>query len=201
MDTPLELIDIGAWIGRQQAFAVIANKCSAAQALALKQVKETRAYEKVGLNWEDFCREFAGISRTHADRIIDQFNEFGDNYFRLSSLARISPDTYREIAAQVDDNAIEIDGQKIALTPENAPKIRAAIHTLHARARVARDRHLPQITELAVRLDMFFTDASKLISLTMPTLDREPLKYLMDRAVEKAKRLSRQLEELIHPDR
>jgi hypothetical protein len=37
----LDWLDMGAWVGRQQAFAVIAKKCSAAQALSLKQMKES----------------------------------------------------------------------------------------------------------------------------------------------------------------
>ena len=56
MDTPKEWIDAGAWIGRQQAFAVIGSQCSAAQAISLKHVKESRAYEQLGLTWEEFCR-------------------------------------------------------------------------------------------------------------------------------------------------
>ena len=53
-------IDMGAWVGRQQAFAVIAKKCSAAQALSLKQMKESCSYEKFGLSWDDFCQQHAG---------------------------------------------------------------------------------------------------------------------------------------------
>jgi hypothetical protein len=64
---------MGAWVGRQQAFAVIAKKCSAAQALSLKQMKETRSYEKLGLSWDDFCQRHTGISHRHADRIIRQY--------------------------------------------------------------------------------------------------------------------------------
>jgi hypothetical protein len=48
METPREWIDAGAWVGRQQAFAVIANQCSAAQALCLKEVREMRLFEKLG---------------------------------------------------------------------------------------------------------------------------------------------------------
>ena len=80
--------------GTPQAFAVIANKCSAAQALCLKQVRESRLFEKLGLTWEEFCQEYAGISRVHAERLIQQHEEFGDAYFRLSEIARISPETF-----------------------------------------------------------------------------------------------------------
>ena len=119
METPREWIDAGAWVGRQQAFAMIANKCSAAQALCLKQVRETRLYEKLELTWEEFCKEYAGISREQADRLIRQHEEFGDAYFRLSEIARISPETYRQIASQVSDEGLEFDGRKLALIPEN----------------------------------------------------------------------------------
>ena len=125
METPGECIDAGVWVGRQQAFAVIANKCSATQALCLKQVRETRLYEKLALTWEEFCKEYAGISRSQADRLIQQYEEFGDAYFRLSGIARVSPETYRLIASQVSDDGHEIDGQKLALIPENGPRILA----------------------------------------------------------------------------
>jgi hypothetical protein len=55
------------------------------------------------------CRRHTGISRVHADRIIRQYEEFGKTCFRQSSLARISPEGYREIAGAVEDNCIEID--------------------------------------------------------------------------------------------
>ena len=139
METPREWIDAGAWVGRQQAFAVIANQCSAAQALCLKQVRETRLFEKLELTWDEFCKQYAGISRESADRLIRQYEEFGDAYFRLSEIARISPETYRQISSQVSDEGLEFDGRKLALIPENAPKIRAAIQTLRAQLQQVRE--------------------------------------------------------------
>ncbi|MGO9257581.1 MAG: hypothetical protein ACLQU1_14905 [Bryobacteraceae bacterium] len=64
-------------------------------------MKETRCYQKLGLSWDDFCRQHTGISHRHADRIIRRYEEFGEACFRLSSLARISPEGYREIADNV----------------------------------------------------------------------------------------------------
>src|SRR5450432_2541367 len=130
METPKEWIDAGAWVGRQQAFAVIASQCRGAQALSLKHVKDSRWYQQLSLTWEEFCKEYAGISRTHADNVIRQLDEFGEAYFRLSEIARISPETYRRIAGSVEGGVIEIDGRKLALTQENGLKIRAAIQTL-----------------------------------------------------------------------
>src|ERR1017187_8251111 len=115
METPREWIDAGAWVGRQQEFAVIANKCSAGQALSLKHVRETRLFEKVDLTWEEFCKEYAGISRENADRLIRQHEEFGDAYFRLSEIARISPETYRPIAGPMADQGHVVSPGRIAL--------------------------------------------------------------------------------------
>src|ERR1700686_701416 len=101
METPKDWIDAGAWVGRQQAFAVIASQSHAAQALSLKHVKQSRWYQQLSLTWEEFCLEYAGISRTRADNVIRQLDEFGESYFRLSEIARISPQTYRRIAGCV----------------------------------------------------------------------------------------------------
>src|SRR5664280_733367 len=181
METPREWIDAGAWVGRQQAFAVIANKCSAAQALCLNQVRETHLYEKLELTWEEFCKEYAGISRENADRLIRQHEEFGDAYFRLSEIARISPETYRQIAGQVSDEGIEFDGRKLALTPENAPKIRAAIQTLRTQLKQARDANpptAPGITQLQIRLDALIEEISRLTHRLLDPGDRAALQGL-----------------------
>jgi len=87
MDTPKDHIESGAWVGRQQAFAVIASKCSAAQAAALKEIKQSRVYETLGLTWQEFCLQHAGMTRERADALIRQFDEFGEDYFRLSQIA------------------------------------------------------------------------------------------------------------------
>src|ERR1035438_1943379 len=103
----------------------------------------TFMFEKLELTWDEFCKEYAGISRENADRIIRQHEEFGEAYFRLSEIARISPETYRQIASQVSEEGLEFDGRKLALIPENGPKIRAAIQTLRAQLQEVRDANQP----------------------------------------------------------
>ena len=181
METPREWIDAGAWVGRQQAFAMIANSCSAAQALCLKQVRETRLYEKIELSWEEFCKEYAGISRSQADRLIQQYEEFGDAYFRLSEIARISPETYRQIASQVSDEGLEFDGRKLALIPENGPKIRAAIQTLRAQLQQASDASQPAspgITQLLIRMDALLEEVATMGRRLLDASERAGLQGL-----------------------
>lgn len=128
MDTE-KRVDLGSWIGLQQAFAIVSGSCSAARAQCLRQVRDSKMLDDLGLTWDEFCKDYAGVSRQHA--------EFGDAYFRLSEIARVSSRTYRQIAAHVDGETIDIDGEKLALTPANAVRIRAAIQSLRNRARPA----------------------------------------------------------------
>ena len=197
METPREWIDAGAWVGRQQAFAVIANKCSAAQALCLKQVRESQIFEKLGLSWEEFCKEYAGISRVQAERLIQQHEEFGDAYFRLSEIARISPETYRQIAGQVSDEGLEFDGGKLALIPENGPKIRAAIQTLRAQLKQARDASpgtVPGIVQLHMRLDAVVEGILRMARRPLGPDQRAALQGMAGYAIRRLKEVSQSLE-------
>jgi len=198
METPREWIDAGAWVGRQQAFAVIANKCSAAQALCLKQVRETRLYEKLDLTWEEFCKEYAGVSRAYADKLIQQHEEFGDAYFRLSEIARISPETYRQISSQMSDEGLEIDGGKWALIPENGPRIRAAIQTLRTQLRQARDARQPaspRITQLVIRVDALVEEVAMMSRRLLDPGGRAELQGLVAYAVNKWTHLARAVQD------
>jgi hypothetical protein len=78
MNTPKDHIESGAGAGRRQAFAVIAGKCSTAQAAALQEIKQSRVYESLGLTWQEYCPRYAGMTRERADLLIRQFDEFGE---------------------------------------------------------------------------------------------------------------------------
>jgi hypothetical protein len=155
-DNPI--VEAAAWLGRQQAFAVIASKCTAAQAQCLRQIKESRAHDQLGLTWEEFCTQHAGISRVYADTLIRRLDEFGDSYFKLSQLARVSPETYRQISEQIHDNVIELDGECLVLEPANAHRIRTGIQRLQNRLREKRARRPRNTADLQARLDTLLAD-------------------------------------------
>ena len=56
-------VESGAWVGRQQAFAIVASQCSA----ALQEIKQSRVYESLGLTWQEYCPRFAGMTREGTD--------------------------------------------------------------------------------------------------------------------------------------
>jgi hypothetical protein len=130
-------VDVSAWVGRQQAFGMIANKCSAAQAQILKRLKDTSAHKAFGLTREDFCTQHLGINRSTADRIIANLEEFGTAYFALSNIMRISSATYRLLAPAVDGNELIFGDEKIPITKANADKILEAVNAAREEAEQA----------------------------------------------------------------
>ena len=176
-------LDLGSWVGLQKAFANVSSGCSAARAQCLKQVRDSHMLDDLGFTWEEFCTLHAGISRRQADNLIHHYERFGDAYFRLTEIAPVSPKTFQQIAAQVTPDTIDIDGQPLALTPENAPRIRAAIQSLRRQLQhpsndqptdPSNDPRPPaNVIELRVRLDALLSDAAKAFHALNPVAPSE----------------------------
>src|SRR5258708_35397356 len=92
---PKEMMELGAWLGRHQAFGLIANRCSAADAECLKKMRASGRYKKLGMTWATICQEWAGVSRASADRTTNTSEEVGANYFRFSEFIEMSVERYR----------------------------------------------------------------------------------------------------------
>lgn len=125
-----DAVELGTWIGRKQAFSLIAGRCSAADAECIRQMRNKRAYRAVGLNWDRFCRERLGICRATADLIVRHLDEFGPTYFTLVQVMRITADEYRRIASAVSGEKLLHAGEEIPIEAENAPRLAAAIEDL-----------------------------------------------------------------------
>jgi hypothetical protein len=198
-----ELFDAGAWIGRQQAFSLVGSKCSAAQAQCLREIRESRAYERLGVTWDEFCPRYAAISRSKADDLIRRLDEFGQAYFRICEVARISPEAYREIADLVHGETVELAGESVPLIPENAPRIRQGIRDLRAeinRLDQDKQRHSGGIVELSDRLDNLLRDVNKRIDgRALPDSELAALRGLASCAIDKFRRISKTLESVKRP--
>jgi hypothetical protein len=109
---------------------MVAARCSAADAQILRQVRDEKLYLALAKDWDEFCTSHLHMCRSNANRVIGLLNEFGPQYFEVAQLTRISPETYRAIAPSIQDGALHTDGEAIALIPENAEKISAAVAEL-----------------------------------------------------------------------
>lgn len=122
---------LGNLVGRHEALGLIASRCSAADAATLRHIRDQELWRGEAKTWNEFCETRLKMTRTHANRLIKLLEEFGPAYFQISHATRVSTDDYRKaIAPAVRDNALHVNGEAIALTEENDPRIAAAISEL-----------------------------------------------------------------------
>jgi hypothetical protein len=191
---PVFTFDLGAWIGRGQALSFVANHCSAAQAECLARIRKDGLYKSLNLTWDEFCTQHAGVSRAHADEIIRRLEEFGAVYFRLSAIIQISPQSYRTMQAAVNGESLEVGGESIPITPENATRIREAVGALREELRntqAAQARYSLGITQLKARLDAWVDDVSSLSLRPLDIGERAGLQGLIRYTSNHIKRLAR----------
>jgi hypothetical protein len=160
----------GAWAGKSLAFGLIRQRCSAAQAECLKQIREGKLHETLGLGWDEFCRLHLGMDRSYADRLIRYLDRFGADYFRLSEIVRMSPETYRALRPAISNQHIEIDGEKVLIAPENALRIRTAVTALRSELIQAKELAptITCITDLQLSVDSAIAAMRKLRRSTDP---------------------------------
>jgi hypothetical protein len=142
-DKVKEQINLARLLGRREAFSMVAGRCSAADAQILRQVRDEKLYLALAADWEEFCVTYLHMSRATVNRIISWLNEFGIQYFEIAQLTRISPETYRLIAPSIQDGELHTNGEAIALIPENAEKVAAAVAALRTSAAKPEPKPVP----------------------------------------------------------
>jgi hypothetical protein len=121
---------LGEWIGRRQAYSLVAGTCSAADAKCLAEIREGKQYRRLGLTWEEFCKQRIGMHRTNVDQIIRQFTEFGATYFTLHQITGITADEYRAIRGAIADGSLRYCDDVIPIEAEHAPRLLEAVREL-----------------------------------------------------------------------
>src|SRR6476659_2848269 len=132
--------DLGRWSGQRDAFAAIAGKCSAAQAEALRRIRDEKLYLALEPTWEDFCSKRLGASRRNIERFLSRLHEFGPAYYRVAELMHVTPEEYRAIAPHISLEGVRWEGAVIALLPENREQVAAAVAGLIERVKPAKEK-------------------------------------------------------------
>ena len=140
--------DLGTWLGRRQAFSMMSGKTSAADVECLRTIRDQRLYKARSERWGDFCAEHIGASKTQVDRLIRQLEEFGPQFFELTNVTRISPETYRLIAPHVSEQGVRLDGETIPIAQEHGARVSAAVAALRRRVEPAPKPRLPKAGKL-----------------------------------------------------
>jgi len=204
-----QTLEFGAWLGRGQAFAMVANLSLAAQAECLRNIRDSASYQSVCRTWEQFCTQFLGTSRRHVDQLIHNLEEFGAAYFRLSQIVKISPEAYRQLNPRIEGEEIEIAGEMFALTPENAGSIRRAFQGMRAAllkadtqiatqaatlaATQAQPPAEPSLRNLTSRLDVCLEEISRLADRPLEPSEETDLRGLFKHVSHRINQISRSI--------
>lgn len=130
--TTENVFDLGTRLGRKQAFGLIAKRCTAAEIECLIEVYEDKLYLAVEPTWEAYCQNRVGISRSTAERLMNQYKEQGPDLARLNSFTRIKPSEYRLFAEAVTGDGLVYNGEVIPMEIENASKLAQAVDAIRS---------------------------------------------------------------------
>lgn len=70
------LLELGIALGQNFAFGLVAGRCSAAQAEALRRLRDERLCKQCAETWLEFCPKYLKMSKPEADRTIKLLEEF-----------------------------------------------------------------------------------------------------------------------------
>ena len=132
--------ELARWIGRREAFATAAGRCSAAEAESLRRLRDEKKYRELGMTWEEFCAKKLGVSRRQIDRTLRLLDDFGPEYFHVAQMAHVTAEEYRTIAPHVSSAGVWLGEKPIPLLPENSEQISAAVAELLQRERPVKEK-------------------------------------------------------------
>ena len=129
-EAALPLVELGRWMGRRDAFGQVAGRCSAAEIASLRQIHDGKLYQSLNCTWEEFCAQHLKVSARTVERELANLRRFGPAFFTVRQLARISAREYAAIADCITEQGVRINGEVVALDPENSEEVAGAVRAL-----------------------------------------------------------------------
>jgi len=162
--TTEDVFSLGARLGRKQALGLVANRCNTAAIECLIDTREKKLLPAVESTWEAYCHKRIGISRSTAERLIQQYKEQGPNLARLNSYVSIKPSEYRMFTGSVTDEGLVYNGEVIPMEAENASRLSQAVDAI-------RSQHAPEPV-LADPAQQAFTKAKRALGTVLGEFSR-----------------------------
>src|SRR6266705_108061 len=78
------------WMGRREAFGLVAGRCAAADIETLRQIREQKLYKQKRSTWAECCALDLHVARRSVDREIGYLEEFGPEFFHVRQMAHIT---------------------------------------------------------------------------------------------------------------
>jgi len=123
-------LELGRWMGRREAFGLMAGRCSAADAESLRRIRDEKLYKRLNCTWAEYCMRHLNVERRSVDRAIGYLQEFGPAFFPVTQMTHIGPKDYRAIASNIGPDGVTLDGTAVTLLPENSQEISSAVAEL-----------------------------------------------------------------------
>jgi hypothetical protein len=142
--------DLNRWLGRREAFGLMAGRCSAADVECMRRIRDGKLYLSRAANWDEFCEKELHMSKSNAKHLIGLLDRFGPEYFHIAQITRISVADYRAIASAVSAEGIAWNGDLIGLNPENSGRIAEAVTALRDAAKLKNE---PTVRDRVATLD------------------------------------------------
>lgn len=184
--------ELGMMLGTRKAFAAVAGRCSAADAECMRRIREQKLYLTRAANWEEFCPQYLGLSKAQANRLIRYLEEFGPDYFEVAQLTRITPEQYRAIAPAIRDKSVYVNGEAIALIPENSDRVTAAVAELRRavgpRPNVSVEERM---TALGRRFDQLAADYEEFAATPLSLMEKSQLGAVLSPIIKRLEWLER----------
>jgi hypothetical protein len=136
--------NLGQWVGRREAFGLIAGRCSAAEIQIVSQIREQKIYQNLTNDWGEFCTRHLHAARRSVDRDIAYLRRHGPAFFTVRQLTRISVKEYESIAGHITEQGVNLDGTAIALHSDNTSQVAAAVEELLRRAQPETPKAAPE---------------------------------------------------------
>jgi hypothetical protein len=155
-------IHLERWLGRREAFGMIAGRCSAADVECLRQIRNQKLYLDVSLNWQEFCRGPLRSSRKKIDTAIRQLEDHGPQFFHATQVMRITEAEYIAIKEHITEEGVKIDGQVIEWSLDNTERITEAVGKLRAIAAPRPERRATGFDLLFERFDALNAQLEKM---------------------------------------
>ena len=146
-----DAIELGKWLGRREAFGLVAGRCSAAEVESLRRIRDGNLYQKLGCSWDEFCEQNLHVTRRTVDRDIGYLRRFGPAFFTLRQLSRVTVREYAAIADRISEEGVHVDGNIVALLPENSEALAGALETLIERMEPARPAAAPAAFDIVLQ--------------------------------------------------
>jgi hypothetical protein len=121
---------LGQWMGRREAFGLMAGRCTAADIEILRRMRDEKMYAQMNCTWSEFCSRHLHVARRTVDREIGHLREFGPAFFAVRQLTHVAPKDYRSIAPYITEQGVNMDGKMVPLLPDNSEPLTAAVEQL-----------------------------------------------------------------------